>query len=125
MIDMFGNALENKKRRMIYNHILAYPGVSFGIMKKIFDIAESTLRYHLKYLEGADEIKSHLEGKIRCYYPIQNIIFYSRTESEFETVRLNPTQQRILENIQRNPGITQKGLLLETGLKRLTAVRKY
>jgi predicted transcriptional regulator len=121
MIDMFGNALENKKRRMIYNHILAYPGVSFGIMKKIFDIAESTLRYHLKYLEGADEIKSHLEGKIRCYYPIQNIIFYSRTESEFETVRLNPTQQRILENIQRNPGITQKGLLLETGLKRLTA----
>jgi len=121
MINMFGNPLENKKRKMIYNHIVTYPGVSFGIMKKIFNMAESTLRYHLKYLESADEIKSHLEGNIRCYYPIQNIIFYSRTEEEFETYSLNPTQQRILENIQRNPGITQKNLLIETGLKRLTA----
>jgi DNA-binding MarR family transcriptional regulator len=29
---------------------------------------------------------------------------------------------RVLGSIQRNPGITQKELLFETGLKRITAV---
>ena len=57
MIDMFGNALENKKRKMIYHHILAYPGVSFGIMKKIFDITDNLL---IDYREWATELSSDL-----------------------------------------------------------------
>ncbi len=121
MIDMMGNPLKHKTRKMIYNHILAYPGVSFGIIRKVFDLAESTLRYHLKYLESAEEIKSYLEGKTRCYYPVQNIIFTLRSETDFETYKLNFTQQLIIEHVQRKPGITQKNLLIDTGLKRITA----
>jgi predicted transcriptional regulator len=118
---MIGNPLEHKTRKMIYNQILTYPGVSFGIIKKVLDLADSTLRYHLRYLESSDEIKSFLEGKIRCYYPVQNIIFTLRSESEFETFHLNLTQKCIIEHVQRNPGITQKELLFATGLKRITA----
>ena len=87
----------------------------------MFNLAESTLRYHLKYLETAEEIKSCLEGNNRCYYPIQNIVFTLRSESDFECFQLSPTQQRLLEHIQRKPGITQKDLLIATNLKRLTA----
>jgi predicted transcriptional regulator len=33
---------------------------------------------------------------------------------------LSETQERLLNTIQRNPGITQKDLILQTGLKRIT-----
>ncbi len=102
---------------MIYNHILTYPGISFSIIKKLFNLSESTLRYHLNYLESKNEIKSYLKGRNRYYYPVQKIIINQGSKTNFEIYNLNEKQERILDTIQRNPGITQKDLIVKSGLK--------
>ena len=117
---MSGYAVEHNTRKMIVSHIIAYPGVSFGTIKKMLDLPESTLRYHLNHLEKKKEIKSSLEGNNRCYYPVQKIIFDLKSESGIQTHELNETQDKLLDTIQRYPGITQKELILRTGLKRIT-----
>ena len=114
--EIFGH--ETRKR--IYNHILAYPGVSFNIIKSVFELTDGTLRYHLKFLESADEIKSCLEGNVRCYYPVKIFVFPQSQDAEFDTYELNHTQVRIMNNVRHNPGITQKELIIKTHLSRFT-----
>jgi predicted transcriptional regulator len=103
---------------MVYNHIKAHPGVSFLTIKKVFNLTDSTLRYHLKYLEGENEIKSIFNGGKKCYYLLQNNIYEILVKSEPKTYRLNHPQKRIMDTIKRNPGITQRELILKTKLKR-------
>lgn len=111
---------ENRTRKMIFNHISTHPGVSFSIIKKVFDLTESTLRYHLNYLESHKEIKSNIVGKNKCYYLNQNYIFNPRIDTEPSAYRLNRNQELLISAIQHHPGITQKELLFKTGLKRIT-----
>ena len=112
--------VEHKTRKMIINHILAHPGVSFGIIKRVLALTDSTLRYHLNYLEGRNEIKSTIEGKNKCYYPVHKFIFEPKSESDLKTHRLSNTQERLLNTIQRYPGINQKDLIIRSGFKRIT-----
>ena len=111
---------EHKTRDMIFNHILAHPGVSFSIIKSVFAIPDGTLRYHLNFLEGKNEIRSGFEGKNKCYYPSKNLIFDTRPESSLKHSRLNQVQERLLDTIHRYPGITQKDLIYRTNISRLT-----
>lgn len=114
---------EHETRKMIYHHIIAHPGVSFKVLKRVFGLNDSTLRYHLDYLEKADEISFGLEKGKREYYPNQNkhiIIRNDDTSSGF--LQLTARQDQILNTIKRNPGITQKELLGMTGMKRLTLI---
>jgi predicted transcriptional regulator len=106
---------------MIFNHILAHPGVSFNILKTVFNLNESTLRYHLTYLEKNDQISLGLERGKRLYYPHKdkNIVI-RETEGKLGTYQLNQKQKLILETLQRHPGISQKKLAQETSLNRLT-----
>jgi len=116
---MSSEVFEHKTRRMIYNHIEAHPGVSFLIIKKVFDLTDGTLRYHLKYLESENEIKSSMESNNKCFYPINNGLFRITVGSELKTHRLNHHQERIIDAIKLNPGITQKELIIKTNLKRI------
>lgn len=116
------DVLEHETRKKIYNHILAYPGVSFNIIKNVLNLTESTLRYHLKYLEGKNEIKSSKTGKIRCYYPVHRTILESKTESKSGQYKLNITHERLINLIKHQPGITQKELIMKTRLKKMTII---
>lgn len=120
MIIMNENVFENKTRKKIYNHIKIHPGIPFNIIKKVFDLKEGTLRYHLKYLESRNEIRSFTKGKKRCFYPIKKTIFNSRSELDLRLHRLTNSQEQLLNAIQCKPGITQKELIYMTGLKRIT-----
>ena len=91
---MGGYALEHNTRKMIINHILAYPGVSFGTIKKVLNIPPGTLRYHLNYLESKKKIKSSLTGNNRCYYPVQKIIF------DIKAIDINATRASINSILQ-------------------------
>lgn len=119
---MSSEVFGHETRKRIYNHILAYPGVSFNIIKSVFELTDSTLRYHLKYLESKNEIKSSLEGRNRCYYPVHGSIgeSESKTKLEMGAYNLNSTQERLINLVQQHPGITQKGLILKTRLKKIT-----
>ena len=111
--------LDNKIRRLIYNQILSYPGVSFNTLKNIYELTDNSLRYHLYYLERNNKISSSLEKGTRCYYPHPaSVTIPQRKQSAIESYKLTPQQERILNVIMRYPGINQKGLVNRTGMNR-------
>ena len=115
------SVMEHDTRKMIYNHITVYPGVPFGVLKKVFDLSKSTLRYHLQYLEKAESIFSEIESGKRCYYPQKNEVILSRlTENHRDTHKFTKLQKRILSIIQNYPGINQKELVKKANLSRFT-----
>ena len=118
--------LDHNTRKLIYDHIIANPGVSFNILKTIFNLNDSTLRYHLNYLKKNKKISFGLESGNRKYYPhIDKGVVYSNIEDS-DTVsvyKLSEVQERIISTIKNYPGINQKELIRLTGLKRLTLSR--
>ena len=111
--------LENKFRRMLYNHIISYPGVSFNTLKNIYELTEGGLRYHLNYLEKNNKISSSLERGIKCYFPHpKSVTIPKNTKSTLESQKLPAHQELILTTIMRYPGISQKELINRTGINR-------
>jgi predicted transcriptional regulator len=110
---------DHETRQTIYNHILEYPGVQLSVLKKVYNLNESTLRYHLKYLERAKRVLSNLEeGKLH-YYPHQHKIGMPFNPIvNMRKHKLNESQKRIVHVISRNPGISQKDLIKVTNFKR-------
>jgi predicted transcriptional regulator len=102
------NKIKNDIRPKIANYIKIHPGTSFKTIKTIFDLSDSTLRYHLRYLEKKGQIKS--DDNKRIYYPIGHLC-----ESN-----LNKTQQRLIYIVKKHPGISQKELSAKTKINRLT-----
>ena len=112
-------ALENQIRKMIYNHIIEYPGVSFSKLKRVHDLNEGTLRYHLNYLERAEKISSRLEAGKLHYYPYASAeVFIDSSKISVKTHELTSHQELILNAIKQNPGINQTELVDKTSLKR-------
>jgi predicted transcriptional regulator len=119
--------INHKSRKIIYNYIVDNPGISFGNIKRFFEMNKSTLMYHLNYLEKSNKIYSRREGRQRC--------FYCRGKNEFENepllsvhTNLTENQKLILRLIKTTPGITKKELMervrigrknLEYNIKRL------
>jgi predicted transcriptional regulator len=123
---MFGGeeALEHKTRKQIYNYISTHPGVSFGVIRRFFDINESTLKYHLHYLEKNQRITSERTGRQRCYYSegVQKTSeqYTMQLQHKAKQLNLSMSQQRVLSLIRQQPGITRKELIKFTKLKRKT-----
>ena len=110
---------------MLFNHIISYPGVSFNTLKNIYELTESSLRYHLNYLEKNDKISSSLERGIKCYFPHpSSVTIPKNTRSSFESQTLLPHQELILTTIIRYPGISQKELIKSTGINRFKMNRE-
>lgn len=101
--------LDHRSRRMIYRYISTHPGVSFGSIKNVLELNSSTLRYHLEYLERSDSIRMSKDNGKRCYHPNNGTSLSFETEHSIS--ELPASQERILEIIKRNPGITKKELV--------------
>jgi predicted transcriptional regulator len=116
--------LKNKIRRMIFNLVATYPGVSFNNLKNIFELTDSNLRYHLNYLEKNNKISTDMEQGVRCYYPHPaSVTIPQNSEPTLETQKLNLPQERILNIIIRYPGINQKELISRSKMNRLKVIR--
>jgi predicted transcriptional regulator len=112
-------ALENRIRKMLYNHIVEYPGVSFPTLERIYNLNHSTLRYHLKYLESAERITSKLEvGKLHYYVNNGNENFSNPINNKLDIQNLTPPQEQILLAIKQHPGINQTELIAKTSFQR-------
>ncbi len=99
---------KNELRPIIANYIKVHPGSSFKTIKTIFDLSDSTLRYHLRYLEKKGQIKS--DPKKRVYYPKE-----PKDEETFTKI-----QNKLIYTVKNNPGITQKELAEKTNINRMT-----
>lgn len=111
--------IQNETRRSIYKHILNYPGVQFTVLKDIFGIPEGTLRYHLRYLERKDQVRSVVENGRRCFYAAGTSS--SRISGLNESSQnLSPVQEQILKSVRKRKGITQRELCSLTKLNRFT-----
>jgi len=112
--------LENKTRKQIFNYISTYPGTSFGEIKDVFEINESTLKYHLAYLQRAEQIISKREGRRRLYYIKPYIDNNPLKISPAGHKNLTGNQIRIIKQIQNQPGISVKEIIKNTKLHRKT-----
>jgi predicted transcriptional regulator len=112
--------LVNPTRRNLYHHILAYPGVSLPVLKRVFGIPEGTLRYHLRHLEKGDRIRSQLRKGKRCFYPSGGSELEISLGERVPGLSLSRSQERILFAINRKPGIGQKDLSRAIDMNRFT-----
>lgn len=111
--------LENQIRKMIYAHIVEYPGVSFIKLKRVYDLNDGTLRYHLNYLQRAQKITSKIESGKLHYYPRAKFVINSNlTNTNLKSHQLTPHQELILNAIKQYPGVNQTELIAKTSLKR-------
>ena len=53
-----GEELKHQTQKLIYNFISTHPGVSFSRIRNFFELNDSTLKYHLHYLEKNNRISS-------------------------------------------------------------------
>ena len=114
------DALDHKSRKIIYNYISSHPGVSFGGIRNFMDMNDSTLKYHLIYLERTKRISSRREGRRRCYFCNNGSKFEYRQYPGAELDTLNRNQKHVLNVIRTSPGISKKGLINKTKLNRKT-----
>jgi len=112
-------ALENQIRKMIYTHIVEYPGVSFSKLKRFYDLNDGTLRYHLNYLERDEKITSKIKSGKLHYYPYgKSVIDSNSANKNSKSHELTSHQEIILNAIKQKPGINQTELIAKTSLKR-------
>jgi predicted transcriptional regulator len=113
--------LENETRKMIYNHVAAYPGVSYSTLRTVFNLPDGTLRYHLNYLIKNDMIKLAVEKAKRIYFPNHDPKSNSNPQSHAPAhLNLTSSQERLLTTIKLYPGISQKELTNVTKIKKFT-----
>ncbi len=116
--------LENKIRRMLFNHIISYPGVSFNSLKNLLELTDSGLRYHLHYLERNNKIISRPENGVNYYHPHPSSFkIPQKSLNLLESQKLRPDQEKILNIVMQNPGINQKGIANLTRFNRFKVSR--
>jgi len=104
---------ESNIRKLLYEYIKKYPGSSFKVLKNVFRMSEGNLRYHLHYLERRERIVIEKDGRNRCYYPT-----IRRRYSIPFGVELTPGQERILDLLIKESGITNRELMRRSGQDR-------
>ncbi len=85
-------------RKRIFELIQKEPGIHFRQIMRELDIKQGVLGYHLNVLEQESYIRSIQKGVYRCFYG-------SDTKSVLH-LKLNKAQQKILHEIDKNPGIS-------------------
>jgi predicted transcriptional regulator/uncharacterized membrane protein len=108
------NILNNEIREDIYDFILENPGSHFRSILTELSLSNGTLSHHLNTLEREDFIKSEKDGPLRRYYPKGRRLVG-------EVYDLNDVQKKIMANVAKNPGITQKELAKAVGVSQPTA----
>ena len=112
--------LENFTRGEIFGFINAHPGTYFNHMKYALNLNNGTLAYHLNVLEHDKLVYSQTDGRYRRFYPVDARMPSVNDENgKIHTfIHLNPTQDRIINVIQNEPGLTQKEIAKLVGKSR-------
>ena len=111
----FATMESNPLRKRILYYIKENPGSSFQNIRRILDINESTLRYHLKCLERAGEVDLMVLDGQRTLYPGSLTKVRKRSENGDIT---DLQGERLLNIIENDPGIEYDEILTLTNLSK-------
>ena len=109
-------AIRHPKRKLLYKAITETPGISFRDLLDMVECSESTLQYHLGYLQRKDIIKKEMKKGNRCYYCRGQRV--EADEQLLSQEHINRLQKLILEVVEEVPGINQKELSIRTRTNR-------
>ncbi len=101
------DALENRTRYTIHGLVLENPGIHFSAIAREMGLCNGEAEYHLTVLERHGFVRVRRDSNLKRYYPMDmNVPEDSRpTATEL--------RDRIVELVQRSPGISQKELVDE------------
>lgn len=99
--------LANHSRAQLYNMVNSQPGVTFGTLARVLNIAPGTAEYHLRILEREGYLRSRKCGKFVRYYPWQ-----------MATSPYTPVQQKILNSLAIEPEQSQTSLAEKVGVSK-------
>lgn len=111
--------LEHRLRRTIYDYILDNPGVTYGKIKGLFSLKDSTLRYHLQTLTKNEHISTKMQNGKKCYYPTDAGSVALRLQGADPDAR-SATQRQLLKIIRNHPGITKREMVQRTHMSKDT-----
>jgi predicted transcriptional regulator len=105
---------DHRTRRLLQAYINENPGVTFRFLMNAMNLNKGTLTYHLGYLVRKRAIVQEKKGRERCYFS------YIRKRFPYTDpgLTLNDEQERVLEVVSIDPGISVDELRRRTGLKR-------
>jgi DNA-binding MarR family transcriptional regulator len=102
--------LEQKRREMIFNYIKENPGEHFRGIQKALGLEVGVVAHHINILEREDLVKSRQDGMYRRFYPMD-------TKIDIKLI-LTKIQERILNRVKTNPGVSQKTIATHLGINR-------
>ncbi|MBP2134199.1 putative transcriptional regulator [Methanomicrobium sp. W14] len=100
--------LENGPRRQVYETIVNSPGVHLSEIEKNTGLTNKNVEYHVKKLLSYNMVVSKKTARGKGYF--RNSGTYSSGEKLLYLHSKNPTERKILETINENPGISRKEL---------------
>jgi len=104
-----GKTVDHSTRSKLFDLISKEPGLSLMEIVKALKLKESTLRYHLKYMEKNQIIEcENIDGKRRYFSP--GTRHNKRKKRKRIEIGLSGKQKILLSIIGDNPGIDQKKL---------------
>jgi predicted transcriptional regulator len=107
--------LDQPIRFKIHGYIIGNPGAHFGLIKQALEIPNGQLVYHLKRLMQAKMIYAKEDGIRKRFYPVDF------PKLQIEEYYLTDTEEKILNVIEKNSGISQKMVASKMGISRQVA----
>lgn len=115
------NLLEHETRRIVYETILASPGIDLKTLTQITGMNENTLRYHLERMQESSKIQVASIGGSAHFF--ENHGRYSKEEQTLIARMFTEGSGRILQTILRHPGISRGELAEMLGVAGPTVTR--
>jgi predicted transcriptional regulator len=103
-------ALEHPTREQIHDYVRLNPGRSINDIRHGLDLSRSTLVHHLRVLKMQRLLRIRREGYRAHVEPV--------APPHLPVPYATPQQARILEAVNRRPGISQKELAAAVGMDR-------
>jgi parallel beta-helix repeat protein len=116
VVPLYSRTLKKRKksyqdgyiRGSVRGYIIGNPGETYNTIKRVLELPNGTLAYHLKFLEREGEVKSERDGVYKRFYPVEGRI------SE-EVLELSKIQKKIVDLVKKLPGLTQREISKRLG----------
>ncbi len=103
------HVLDQYTRGRLHGYLVANPGASIAEVRAALRIGNGTTLHHLRMLEREGVVSSLRDGRLRRFYPKEELSPYDQVRT------LSLTQSLLLAHVRDHPGIAQKELSATLG----------